>query len=178
MAAVTRNAVAVTNFEATPRKMNDQQQHGAKTHRFKGTIEVAAADDIGAIFGLMWVHKTWCVDDIKVVCDAVNSGNDNDLGLYSTPGDGIDSSDLNAADTNGDHDVYGAAVDLSSAIAVPTSVMARVPESIANRVWQDAGAASEDAANEWYLLALTCNTEPAAADTVSWLVDVTMPGGA
>lgn len=178
MAAVTRNASAATNFEATPQKMNDMQQHGAKVHRFKGTIEVATADDAGAIYGLMWVHQSWQIDDVKVLCDAVNSANDVDLGLYSSPGDNFDSSDLNAADTDGNHAVYGAAIDLSSQITIPTSVFARVPESIANQVFQDAGETAIADAKGWYLLALTMNTEPAAADTISWHVDVAMPGGA
>lgn len=178
MAATTRNATSVSNFEASPAKMNNQQHVGAKTHIFEGTVELAAADASGAILGMLWMHKTWSVKDIRIKCDVVNSVNDADLGLYSSPSDNHVSSDLNAADTDGDHDAYAAALDLSSAIAIWTGVDKRDAASVHKQVFEDAGETDIDASKEWYLLALTMNTDPAAADTVSWQVFVTMPGGA
>jgi hypothetical protein len=178
VATIAATPTNVSNFAAVPQKPNNPQFVGPKIHMIADTVELAAGDDSGDIIPMAWVHRSWAIHDVLVTCDAVNSGSDNDLGLYSEAGDGFDLTNLNAADTSGDHDVYGASHDLSSAIAVPTSIFGRDPALCAQQVWADAGAADEASAKEWYLLALTCNFEIAAADTVSWQVHYSMPGGA
>ncbi len=179
MAVIAATPTNVTNFEATPQKMNDMQHFGAKLHHIEDTVEVATGDDAGDIVPLAWVHKSWSIKDIRIKCDAVNSANDIDMGLYSSADGGTpDKDNLNDADTEGDHDVYGASVDLSSQILVWTSYDNKDPALVKQQVWQDAGISTYAEADEWYLLALTLNDEPAAADTISYQVFFTQPGGA
>jgi hypothetical protein len=172
----TRSTTEVANFESA--KLANQQYFGAKSHIYEGTFELAVADASGAVYGLMWVHKSWHISDIQLAQDAVDSGTDFDLGLYSSPGSKTDDADLNAADTDGDHDVYGAAHNLATATTGWTSRMARDPANLKRQVWEDAGATSYALAKEWYLLALTANYDVGAVDTISFRLSVTMPGGA
>lgn len=159
----TTKSTSVTNYDATPQKMNDKHTFRSRRKVIREVIEVAAADDDGHIYAIAPVHSTDVIEDIMVMNDAIADGTDYDIGLYDTTANGAAVVDANA---------YADAVSMASARVARTSLGfeggGRDIANAKNRVWQDAGASADTAKD--YVLALTANTVGTVAGTI--VVDV------
>lgn len=166
MAAVTPKAALITAYEtmgtssptfATPLTF------GGRLRSIISITDVAAADSDADVFHVTPVFASWRIDSIRVKCDAITSGTDYNLGLYSTA----------AADV--DENVYGDAVNLATAItSLPIDVLDEIRDIAlgAQAVWADAGAASlaaslAQAGRGWYYLTWTAITVGSAAGQIA-----------
>lgn len=161
MATVNTKSNIVTNLDATPRVLNTLNVMGGVVREQVGTVEVAAGDDNGSVYRMGRVHSSWRMSELTAFCDAIQSGNDYDLGLYRTAEDG------------------GAVVNVNAYADAQTFVNASLTglqllfegssdkgvEKIEQLVWQDAGLSADPGL--WYDLCLTGVAVGSGAGTIS-----------
>ena len=158
----TKKSAQITNLDASPSVIpNVTAAHGRVMTRF-ATDEVAAADNDGDVFRMLRVNAQDRILRITILCDAITSGTDYDLGVYAiNDGDAVDA------------DCYVTTVDLSSALTTTNLNYRWETQDVANagyRVWQDAGV-SADPGNVQYDLAFTANTVGSAAGTITLIIE-------
>jgi len=165
MAVVDRKSTALTNRDASPRVNNPPHLQGGTRLQARATFELANGDSIASIFRIAQLPTNAIVNRIKLFCDAITSAA-GDVGLYKTTDNG--SAVVSVA-------CYATAVSIASAITVGTEIMFEAKDiaNIEKRVWEDAGLTSDPGG--FLDLAMTLTAAAAAAGTLSFLVDYTVP---
>lgn len=165
--ATSSQVTALTNYDAGTIGQ-DAIAGRAKLAVVPFTYEKIAGNTDGDKILLQRLHKNWCVLDILIQNDALTGCTDVNVGLYTD--------DPVASATVKSENCYSDAITLATALGL-TSVgyEARDKAVIGQKVWQDAGASSIDAAEEWYRLGLTLITGGTATGTISGYVLVALP---
>lgn len=148
---------AYMNTEVAAGKLaSPAKQGGAVNLTSIQTFEVLAADDDGSKFRIAKnLNPNLIPHRITVMCDALTSGNDWDVGLYET--------ELGAEI---DKNVLADALDLSSASKVLDGLKDVAIENRHKRLYELAGHTLENR-KAGYDLVLTANTIGSAAGTVT-----------
>lgn len=154
--------------------IENQTQKGVVT-RIPFTYEKVAGNTDGDWIALVAVRKDWIISEILIQNDALSGCSDCDLGLYKLKRTYTAASDLEVVVVNAYYD----ALTLASALGLTRygfqAAAGRDKANTQKKVWQDAGAATQDAAEDWYVIALTLVTGGTAAGTISGYVDVILP---
>lgn len=133
------------------------------------TYEKVAGNTAGDRIQLWKVHRDWSVLSIQLQNDTIANMTDNNIGLWTDA--------VVGSDTDVDENVYADAIDLSSALAwAEQAFEIRDISKLGQYVWQDAGAATRDAANEWYRICLNIIAASTNTGTISGLLTVALPG--
>jgi hypothetical protein len=106
------------------------------------TLAVAAADDNDSLYYFFKVRSSWSIKHLWTRCDAITSGSDWNVGLYTTAATPVVVSE----------NCYADAQDLSTAITglpVDVAFEARNITGVNNKVWQDAGLSSDPQTEYW-----------------------------
>lgn len=166
MAVVNTKTTQITNGDAGPTTLTNNQIVCGRVLSAVGTLEVAAADDDTSTFRFVRVHSSWLILSIRVYCDALTSGTSYDCGLYQTAANGGAVVDV---------DAFASAVSLASAITTGTEIRFEASDiaSIEKPVWEIAGLTSDP--NRWYDVVLTANTIGSAAGTITIAVLAAAP---
>lgn len=158
MTAVAPKAALVTAYEtigsSSPTFANPLT-FGGRLRSIVSVTDIAAADSTADICHITPVYSSWRLDAIRVKCDALTSGTDYNLGLYTT------------AAVDVDENVYGDAIDLSSAITtLPIDALDEIRDIAlgAQAVWADAAAPSDS--RRFYYLSWTLITPGSAAGQI------------
>lgn len=158
MAAVAPKAALITAYEtigtsspsfATPLTF------GGRLRSIVSVTDVAAADADNDVFHVTPVYSSWRIDGIPVKCDAITSGTDYNLGLYTTAGVDVD------------ENVYGDAQTFATAItSLPVDLLDEIRDIAlgAQAVWADAGASADT--RRFYYLTYTAITVGSAAGQI------------
>jgi hypothetical protein len=158
MAAVAPKAALITAFEtlgSNAPTFNNPLTFGGRLRSIVSVTDIAAADSTADICHVTPLYSSWRIDGIPVKCDALTSGSDYNLGLYTTAGVDVD------------ENVYGDAIDLSSAItSLPIDALDEIRDIAlgAQAVWADAGASADT--RKWYYLSWTLITPGSAAGQI------------
>lgn len=166
MATVNTKSTQITNGDAGPTTLTNNQIVCGRVLSAVGTLELAAADDDTSTYRFVRVHSSWLILSVKVFCDAITSGSSFDCGLYQTAANGGAVVDV---------DLFASAVSLTSAITVGTEIRFEAADiaGIEKPVWELAGLTYDP--NRWYDVVLTANTVGSAAGTVTLLVLAAAP---
>ncbi len=164
MTAVAPKSSLITSFEthvgsAAPTFGNPLTQ-GGRLRSIVAVSDVAAADSTADIIHVAPLFSSWRVDGIPVKCDALTSGTDYNLGLYSVT--------AGVAGAVAAESAYADAIDLSSAITkLPVDLLDQFRDIAlgAQQVWADAGASSDG--KNWYFLSWTLITPGSAAGQIA-----------
>ena len=166
----------VTNLEATPNVAAPAAELYGKQRTLVETFEIEAADNNGDTFTLYPVSLSARIDDVEYCNDSVTGGTDYDLGFYK-----ITDGDLGAAI---DADILVDGQSLATTRSIWTSVLflgtnAKDQGSVGNKVWEDCGYASLEAAYDanpsgMVYVVLTANTAGTAAGTISVKTTITV----
>lgn len=165
MAVVDRKSTILTNRDTVPRINNPSYLAGGTRQQARATFELANGDSIGSTYRICQVPSTAIINSIRIFCDAITSGA-ADVGLYQTTDNG---SAVVSATT------YASAQSIASAIVTGTEI-AFEQRDIANvekRVWEDAGLSADN--GRFYDIVATLTAAAAAAGTLSFIVDYTVP---
>ena len=136
---------------------------GAVVHALTAIEEIAAADSDGSVYRLATLPSNAIIKDMIVNCDAITSGTDFDLGLYTT---GVGGAVVNK-------DLFLEGQSLASALVVGSGVSGMTALDIADlgkKIYEHAGDTIKTKV-EGYDLALTGNTVGSAAGTVTVRVE-------
>lgn len=158
MAVVSTYATPASNHRAAVATNNAPHVTEGVVRMSSATVAVAASDDDGSKFFLLPVHSSWSIKSIRIFNDAITGGTSYDLGLYTNA----------ATPAAGDVDVYGTAIDLSSArTTAPLEALFEALDivNVNKKVWENLALTSDPGA--WYLLALTANTVGTAAGDIT-----------
>lgn len=134
----------VTNADATPPvKTHVSISHG-RLHEKVATVEIAAADANDHEYRMVRVHSSWRIGEITRYNDAIQSGNDYNVGLF-------DIADNGGAVVN--ENLFADAITLVSASVVGVSEMYEAGggigvEDIQQRLWEMLGLSSDP--GKWY----------------------------
>jgi hypothetical protein len=168
MATSSSSAALVALDAGTPAR--DPILYKAKCALIVGTYEKVAGNTDTDYILLCRVHRDWSVVSIKLNNDTLTSLTDVNIGLVADApvGNGV---------TDVDENVYADAVDISSAVAwAEQAFEARDLAKMGQYVWQDAGAATREAAAEWYRIAIHLAAASTATGTISWRIEIALPG--
>jgi hypothetical protein len=166
--ATSSSSPALVNWDAKTLAADPILLKG-RPYKLIGTYEKVAGNTDTDYILLARVHKSWSVVSIKLNNDTLTSLTDVNIGLVRDlpVGDGV---------TDVDENCYADAVDISSAVAwAEQAYEARDLSKVGQYVWQDAGAASSEAAYEWYRIAIHLAAASTATGTISWIIDVVTP---
>jgi hypothetical protein len=159
MAAVAPKAALITAYEtlgtSSPTFANPLT-FGGRIRSIVSVTDVAAADSDADVFHVCPVYSSWRLDSIRVKCDAITSGSDYNLGLYTT------------AAVDVDENVYADAQTFATAItSLPVDLIEEIRDIAlaAQAVWADAGA-TEDS-RRFYYLTYTAITVGSAAGQIA-----------
>lgn len=84
MAEANTKSTIITNLDASPAVMNSGKIAGGVLRSQVGAVEVAAADDNNSVYRFARVHTSHIVRAINIWNDAIQSGNDFNLGAHDT----------------------------------------------------------------------------------------------
>lgn len=166
--ATSSSSPALVNWDA---KTVAQDPILIKGRRYTilGTYEKVAGNTNGDYVLLARVHKSWSIESLFLANDALTGATDINVGLVADAavGDGV---------TDVDENCYADAVDISAGVAfTDRAFTTRGIEKCGQYVWQDAGAASAEAAAEWYRIAIHFQSATTATGTISWRIGVVTP---
>jgi hypothetical protein len=142
----TKNSTLVSNFEASPKVMNEAHQlHGVKRIA-QGTVALAIGDVGGSdIVMLAPIPSNASITSIKLASDDLDTGTTltANVGLYSTAG------------VVADVDAYASVVTDFRAVTAFTEFAfeARDINKCGQKVWEDAGATADP--KDYYYVAVT-----------------------
>lgn len=166
--ATSSSAPALVNWDAKV-PARDPILLKARTFELLGTYEKVAGNTNNDYILLARVHRDWSVLSIKLDNDAITGLDDVNIGLVrdNPVGDGV---------TDVDENVYADDIDLTAALAwAEQAFEARNIDKLGQYVWQDAGAATRDDAQEWYRIAIHIQAAATATGTISWRITVAAP---
>ena len=164
MAVVTTYSTEATNHKSVENTKNPTTATEGALKCSSATVAIASGDDDASIFPMLPVRSSWSIKHIWVYCDALTSGTDFNVGLYTTAATPVDV----------DENCYADAINLSSAITtlpIDAAYEIRNITAVNNKVWQDAGLSADS--NVWYWLTLTSVTIGSAAGDVTFVVEYT-----
>jgi hypothetical protein len=142
----TKNSTLVSNFEASPKVMNEAHQlHGVKRIA-QGTVALAIGDVGGSdIVMLAPIPSNASITSIKLASDDLDTGTTltANVGLYSTAG------------VVADVDAYASVVTDFRTVTAFTEFAfeARDINKCGQKVWEDAGATADP--KDYYYVAIT-----------------------
>jgi hypothetical protein len=165
MSLVDRKSTSLTNRDASPRMNNPAHLQGGTRMQARGTFEIANPQNIGSVFRFCQVPTNATINSIRLFCDAITSAA-ADVGLYRSTENGGAVVDV---------DAYASAQTLATAnlVGIEVAFEARNIDKIENLVWQDAGLTADPGGV--LDIAATLTAAAAAAGTLSFLVDYTVP---
>jgi hypothetical protein len=132
-----------TNWKAADGTKNPTTATEGAAFISSATVSVAAADDNDSLYFVLPVFSSWSIKHIWTRCDAITSGSDYNVGLFTTAATPVVVSE----------NCYADAIDLSTAIdklPIDASFEARNITGVNNKVWQDAGLTTDP--QVWYYL--------------------------
>lgn len=163
----TKNSTQITNFEATPRKLNPTQNSHGRMRVAQGNMELATTDiDDDDIIMLAVVPGEAAVMHIWLGADDMDSGTPAlafDVGVYTVAG------------VVKDRDAFAAAITLGQAASKVTTDFvdeARDIDETGQKLYLDAGDTLASHESEYYI-ALTAETvaATAVAGTLAWKIE-------
>jgi hypothetical protein len=160
MAVVALKSANVTTLDA-PAQLA-VTDHGGRIRSICCTVEVGNGDSIGSTYRLARIRSNQRIQAIWLYCDAITSAAAN-IGISDTSANGGAAVAASA---------YTAAQSLATAITklpVNAAFGTRDIANVANRVWQDAGAAA-DTKKEYDLVA-TLSAAATAAGTLTAVIE-------
>ena len=164
MATVNTKSTIVTNADATPPVMTNNNISGGRLRLAKGTVAVAAADDDASTFRICRIPAHCVVDSIYVASDALSTGASYAFGVYRTAADGAAAVDA---------DVWADAVDLSAAVAKTAITYEKTATDISKveqPIWQLAGVSASPTPGTMYDVVATATAAgTAAGDITVWV---------
>jgi hypothetical protein len=110
MAVVNFKSTMITNADATPLVRSPRYLTGTKPNFAETKVSVAAGDDDTSVFRVIRVNSNAYIFNLFVTNTAITGGTSYDLGVYQTAANG---------GAVVDADLFGAAVDMSSARVTP-----------------------------------------------------------
>ena len=150
----TTKSTVVTNADAD--KQNKLFLAGGTLREIVATVEIAAADSDNHEYRLARVHSSWRISEIIRYNDAITSGADFDVGLYTVDGGAV-------VDAN----LFADAISLTSASVVGVRDQYEI-EDIADaekRIWEQLGLSTDP--NLYYDLTYTGITVGSGAGTLT-----------
>lgn len=161
MAVVGSYSTEAINHKSATNTKNPTTATEGSARISSATIAVAAADDDGSLYYVLPVRSSWSIKHIWVYNDAITSGTDYDVGLYSTA----------STPASVSAQAYGSAVSMASARTTsPADVLFEAKDiiNVNKKVWEDAGLSADS--NVWYWLTLKANTVGTAAGDITLVV--------
>lgn len=163
MAVVAVKSTSVTNYNATPRVINDVKLADARIVRaINDTVAVASGDSVASVYRFGKIRSSDAVDRIRMVSADIGTTTAADLGLY----------DL-LTHTNGgtvvDVDFFASAVSLNggaidSDVTFEAAAAGGLYTNGTKKVWEALGLTSDP--NKEYDVAMTLTGAADAAGTV------------
>lgn len=140
----------------------DAKSNGGTTSKwFRITEEVASGDDDGSVYRFMRIPSNAVIKSIKIWNDAITSGTDYDIGLYT-----IDSGAVV------DKDLLADGLDLSSAQDGVEVLTAPDIAQIGGPIWSYSALSLTADPKKEYDLAITANTVGSANGTITLDVEL------
>ena len=164
----TKNSTLVSNFEATPIVANASYLlHGVKRVA-QGTIALATTDiDDNDVIMLCPIDSSASITSIKLASDDLDSGGSPSLtfnvGLYQSDADG----------TVIDEDCYATAITLGQAATAFTEYRWEAANitTTGQRVWEDGGASTDTARQDYVAVTVQAAAATAAAGDISFIIE-------
>jgi hypothetical protein len=130
MAVANTKSTAVTAADASPPTLVNSYISAGLLRESVGTVEAAAADDNDSIYRMVRVPSSARITNVFVASDAVTGSSDVNVGVWQTAANGgaVVSENL-----------FGDAVDLSSAVAFTDVILETTATDIVNvekRLWE------------------------------------------
>jgi hypothetical protein len=164
MAVAATYSTEATNHKSVENTKNATTCTEGAVKISSATVAVAAADDNDSLYFVLPLRSSWSVKHIWTYCDAITSGSDWNVGLYTTAATPVVVSE----------NCYADAQDLSTAITklpVDLAYQARNITAVNNRVYQDGGVTTEP--NVWYWLTFKGVAVGSAAGDITVVVHYT-----
>jgi hypothetical protein len=159
----TQYSTIATNFRGKTTKNPVTEMEG-NLKMISETISVAAADNDGEVYMIAPVRSNWSIKHIWVYNDAITSGTDYDIGLYTTA----------STPVAYDVDCYADGISMASArTSSPIDAVAstRNITGVNNRVFEDAASPVTSDPATWYWLGITANTVGSAQGDITVIIE-------